>query len=322
MLSVMMTPFSSRVLALVLGILPLMSSGLCAVEPVVSYIVTEHYTGKILGQKEAERKLPVGSLTKVASACVVLDWAKATKTNLNQQISVPPGALAIGGPNGLDLQAGDRMTLRDALYSALMSSDNIAAESLAYHVGIDLLRRRGKQGHPIEEFVREMNALAGKLKMDRTSFVNPHGLDHGLRKPPHSTAADMARLARYAMDRNDFTFYVSQKSRKISVERYGEKRSFSLKNTNRLVGQNRIDGVKTGQTAASGPCLILSATRPNRVTKTPDGNSLVEKQRLTVVVLGAHDRFRSAKQLLDWGWREYDGWNAAGRPLADANGSL
>ena len=317
-----MTPLRKNHL-LTLGLLALLSGPLAhAVEPANAYIVVDHYSGKIFAQKNADEKLPVASLTKIATACVVVDWAQATGTNLAQLMAVPPQATALGGPNPLKLQSGDQLTLRDGLYSALMASDNVVAESLAYHVGNDLMRRRGKGGDPIGEFVREMNALAGKLGMLKTKFSNAHGLDYGLRKPPYSTAKDLCRLTKYAMDKSDFRFYVSQKSRKISVTRGGQRRSFGLKNTNELVGKSRIDGVKTGQTSSSGPCLIVSATRPNRVFKRADGSSQVQPLRLNAVVLGAQDRFRSGKQLIDWGWRESDGWNAAGRPMSDRNGSL
>lgn len=290
--------------------------------PVASYMVVDHHSGKIFAQKEANRKLPVASLTKVATGCVVLDWASATQTQLTQRLSVPPHAVRLGGANPLKLQVGDQLALRDAIYSALMASDNVAAEALAYHVGIDLLRRRGKQGDPTLEFVREMNALAGKLGMRQTKFVNAHGLDHGLRKPPYSTAADMARLARYAMGRDGFSFYVAQKERTISITRQGKAQKFKIKNTNSLVKKHGIDGVKTGQTTAAGPCVILSAKKSALTTKLPNGQTQVQPRRLTVVVLNAADRFSTGKQLLDWGWREHEGWNAAGRPMQDANGAL
>lgn len=312
--------FKTPILAL--SLFALFTAWCGAVEPVNSYVVFDHYTGKILTQKNADQKVPVASLTKVATGCVVLDWAKATRTNLGQFMAVPPHAPAVGGANPLGLQNGDQLSVRDGLYAALMSSDNVAAETLAYHVGIDLLRRRGKRGDPMSEFVRELNALAGKLRMDKTRFANAHGLDHAARRKPYSTARDMGKLSRYAMDKSDFRFYVAQKSRKVSVTRAGQRRSFGLKNTNSLVGQSRIDGVKTGQTTTSGPCLIVSATKSNQVTKLPSGQSRVQKRRVTAVVLAAQDRFRSGKQLLDWGWRERDGWNRAGQPMNDSNGAL
>ena len=312
----MKSPLSSLLL------LGLVHPLLHAVEPAASYIVVDHYTGKILAQKNATVKQPIGSITKVATACVVFDWAKAVKVDFSQVVTVPPQAIALGGANPLKLQQGDQLTLRDGLYSALLASDNVSAESLAYHVGAHLLRKRGKAGDPTQEFVQEMNALAAKLGMQSTKFLNPHGLDHRYREPPYSTAADLCRLAKYAMSKADFRFYVSQKARKVSVTRIEQRLSFGLKNTNELVGESGVDGVKTGQTSASGPCLIASATRPNRVTQLSDGTREIQKRRLTAVVLGARDRFRSGRELLTWGWRQYEGWNEAGRPMADADGAL
>ena len=95
-------------------------------------------------------------------------------------------------------------------------------------------------------FVAQMNALAKQLKMERTRFVNPHGIDWKVKPLPYSTAEDMARLTRYAMNKPSFRFYVSQKERQISFNRQGQQLSYMLRNTNELLGQNGIDGVKTG----------------------------------------------------------------------------
>ncbi len=293
-----------------------------AVEPVVSYMVVDHYSGKILAHKNADQKLPVASLTKIATACVVLDWAQVTKVDLSQRMTVPQSAAALGGATAVGMQPGDVLTLRDGLYASLMASDNVAAESLAMHVGVDMLRRRNKQGHPMNEFVTELKALSGKLGMRSTEFVNAHGLDFGLKKKPFSTASDLCRMSKYAMEKAGFRFYVSQKSRKISVNRFGNSRSFKLTNTNQLLGKSRIDGVKTGQTQASGPCLVVSSKRPNRVTKFPDGGSQIQKRRVTAVILGAQDRFRTGRELIDYGWKQFDAWDAAGRPRQDLRGFL
>ena len=88
-----------------------------------------------------------------------------------------------------------------------------------------------------------------------------------------------------------------------------------LRNTNELLGVDQIDGVKTGTTRKAGQCIIVSAARP------PESHQQGEKfmiipRRLTVVVLGAADRFGSARALLASGWQRYDEWAAAGRPSA------
>ncbi len=84
-------------------------------------------------------------------------------------------------------------------------------------------------------------------------------MDANAKPVPYSTAADMARLTRYAMYKAGFRFYVSQKERQISLNRGGKTQSYMLRNTNELLGTNGVDGVKTGRTARAGDCLILSA---------------------------------------------------------------
>jgi len=136
-------------------------------------------------------------------------------------------------------------------YAALVQSDNIAAYTLAYHVGSKLESlapgETGSKYTPVDAFVAQMNALAKQLKMDRTRFVNPHGVDYKVKPLPYSTAEDMARLTRYAMNKASFRFYVSQKERQISFDRGGRRLNYVLRNTNDLLGKMGIDGVKTGR---------------------------------------------------------------------------
>ena len=102
-----------------------------------------------------------------------------------------------------------------------------------------------------------MNALAKTLRMERTHFVNPHGIETTARSLPYSTASDMVRLTRYAVSKAAFRFYVSQKERQISFNRGDKKLGYMLRNTNELLGRDGVDGVKTGRTTRAGDCLIL-----------------------------------------------------------------
>ena len=230
-------------------------------------------------------------------------------------LSIPPEALVGTGENNIGFQAGDMITLRDLLYTALVQSDNIAAYTLAFHVGTILPEALGvppvAKGGPVAFFVGQMNALAKQLKMERTRFLNPHGIDDKV--SPFSTALDLARLTRYAMNKPAFRFYVSQHERQISFTSGGKKRGYMLRNTNELLGQNGVDGVKTGRTAKAGDCLILSSHRESEIRK--EGNmTYVTPRHLIVVVLGSNDRFGEGAGLLARGWQLYDQWAAAGRP--------
>lgn len=280
-------------------------------------IVVDATTKKILMASNAAKKRPVASLTKIATACVVLDWAERTGADLGQRAVVPPSAARLS-PNPFNFAPGDTLTLRDALSCAMMGSDNIAAETLAWHVGADIQRRTGRGNSPYAAFIRQMNTLAASLGMTGTKFLNPHGLDSG-RDVPVSTAADMARLTLYAQKKPAFSFYTSQRERRITVYRGGSQREmFLLKNTNTSLGRAGIDGVKTGTTARAGQCLILSAPRKNIVIRHNAEQATIYPRRLVVVVLGSQNRFADGEALLAQGWARYDHWHAGGRVVGSA----
>jgi D-alanyl-D-alanine carboxypeptidase (penicillin-binding protein 5/6) len=288
------------------------------VRPVVgsTFVVIDSQTGHVLLEQDARKKHQVGSLTKIATAMVVLDWAEHKSGNLNQMVVISPNAFVGTGENNIGFQPGDAISLRDLLYAALVQSDNIAAFTLADYVGsqISSLVPADASGRVsgISVFVTQMNALAKQLNMERTLFVNPHGIDENVKPLPYSTAEDMARLTRYAMNRASFRFYVSQKERQISFQRGPRKMAYQLRNTNELLGTRGVDGVKTGRTARAGDCLILSANRESEIVK-EGAMTAVYPRHLLIVLLGSANRFGEGAALVDRGWQLYDQWAAAGR---------
>jgi D-alanyl-D-alanine carboxypeptidase (penicillin-binding protein 5/6) len=281
-----------------------------------AYVIADAQTGYILAEQQPRKKLQVGSLTKIATASVVLDWAERKSSELNEVVTIPQEAFAGTLENHIGFQPGDTITLRDLLYAALIQSDNIAAYTLAQHVGSQL----GSFLSPdiaskltaADAFVTQMNALATQLKMERTRFVNPHGIDYNVKPLPFSTAEDLARLTRYALNKASFRFYVSQKERQISFGRAGRKLNYVLRNTNELLGKMGIDGVKTGRTGRAGDCLILSSNREPEVV-TQGKVVTVYPRRLIIVLLGSTDRFGEGAGLVQRGWQLYDQWAASGR---------
>lgn len=280
---------------------------------IAAYAIGDQTTGYILESENAQKKLQVGSLTKIATAMVVIDAADAKRIDLGEEATVPTASQLSAASTGVGFRPGDRCTLRDLLYAALMQSDNLAAETLAYHVGSKLGATPENTG-PVTAFVAQMNALARRLGMRRTLFLNAHGLDTLERKLPYSTAEDILRLSTYAMSNSAFRFYVSQSERRITIiGGAGEQTGYLLRNTNELLGTQSIDGVKTGTTRKAGACLVISAARPPESRQ--DGEKVfITPRRLNVVVLGAPDRFKVAARLLSHGWELYDNWAAQGRP--------
>jgi D-alanyl-D-alanine carboxypeptidase (penicillin-binding protein 5/6) len=281
-----------------------------------SYLVLDTNSDYILHASNHTGRRPISSLTMVATAKVVLDWANGARVPMSTIVVVPPSAGFIGGPNPIGLQPGDRISLRNALSSTMMASDSRACETLAAFVGGDLLRRSGRGGDPVVEFVKQLNSLASRQAMKNTHFANAHGME-GPAGAGHSCASDLARLCLYAVKDPSFTFYTSQKNRQVSFERLGQQHTFSLINTNTLVGSLGIDGIKTGSSPAAGGCLIISADRPNTVLDLPNGNKYIKPHRLLVIVLGSGNRFGEAQGLLARGWQTYDRWLGAGSPPVD-----
>jgi D-alanyl-D-alanine carboxypeptidase (penicillin-binding protein 5/6) len=277
-------------------------------------IIVDAQTGFVLQESKSKDKRQIGSLAKIASAMVILDWAEHKGGDLNQFVVISPAAFVGTLENNIGFHPGDEIALRELLYAALVQSDNVAAYTLADYVGA---RIRGsaptdKKFSAVDVFVTQMNALAKQLKMEKTRFVNPHGVDQNVKPLPYSSAEDIARLTRYALNKASFRFYISQKEREISWRSDGKEQRYKLRNTNELLGTNGVDGVKTGSTARAGQCLVLSSARDSEVV--PDGNGVkIFPRRIIVVLLGSTSRFLEGAQLVGQGWQLYDQWAAGGR---------
>ncbi|MEM9080523.1 MAG: serine hydrolase [Verrucomicrobiota bacterium] len=276
-----------------------------------AYVVVEAHSGRVLGGFNARGSRSVASLTKVATAMVVFDWAEATGTSLNTLAVVPPEAAYLGGSNPMGMQPGDQIQLRDGLYSMLLGSDNVAAQTLATHVGTMLAQRRGRLGEPVKIFVGEMNSLARALGMTRTQFYNAHGMEL-TGQLGRSSAEDMARLGIHAMRNSGFAFYVKQRSRAIGYLRGGQRVAFRVQNTHPMLGQLGINGIKEGQTPEAGPCLMVSADQSALVERLPDGRSRVTPRRLIAVILKSPNREGRANELIQTGWGRYEALSVPG----------
>ena len=276
-----------------------------------SSIIIDNETAHILEEHGCDDRLPIASLTKVALAMILLDWTKLSNTSLDVVVEVPSRVLPQGPANPMGLQPGDRLTLRDLLYLSLLASDGEAAETIANTVGQKLPNLQHLD--PIDNFVSQMNALARELQMKHTLFLNVTGLDlPASQTQPYSSPADLARLVRYAYSKAGLIFYVSQKSREIHVERAGKSFGVKIQNTNKLLGVDRIDGVKTGHTQHAGDCIILTSEHDPEVKK--EGNTVyTAPRRIIVVLLGSTDRFNEGLALIRHGWSLYDAWAATGR---------
>ena len=202
-----------------------------------SAIVIDAQTGRVLYEKDADRKSLIASTTKIMTALVVCE-----QCNVLDRIKIPREAVGIEG-SSMYLKEGEVLTIQELLYGLMLHSGNDAAVALAIYCG-----------GTVEGFCQMMNDKARQLGMKNTHFENPNGLDH---ENHYSTARDLAVLAAYAMDNPIFAQTVSTKSVRV-----GER---ILSNHNKLLWRVQgADGVKTGYTKAAGRILVSSANRDGR----------------------------------------------------------
>jgi D-alanyl-D-alanine carboxypeptidase len=153
-------------------------------------------------------------------------------------------------PQGMSvaqLQAGDRIRVRDLLYGLLLPSGSDVAVVFAHAVA-----------GTTTNFVAMMNQKARFLGLNDTHYANPYGYSD----PAHYTsAADLTALARYAMRFSIFAQIVAQPSYVLHATLHNHLYN-TWDNTNGLLGTYMgANGVKTGSSDDAGYCMVFSATR-------------------------------------------------------------
>ncbi|MCY9835196.1 D-alanyl-D-alanine endopeptidase [Aeromonas media] len=241
-----------RAIALVCGLMGLLGSqaALAAPNPAKlqlksgSALVMDINTGKTLYQKNPAQVRPIASLTKLMTALVVLD----ARQNLNQTLTIDQNDRDNLKHTYSRVRMGTKVSRRDALHLALMSSENRMASALARHYP------GGRSA-----FIRAMNNKARQLGMRNSRFYDSTGLS----TRNVSTARDLARLIAAAYRQpliREFT-QDTNKEMRFSTPAY----SLMFNNTNPLVKNPDWDVrlSKTGYTDEAGRCLLMRA-KPDR----------------------------------------------------------
>jgi len=238
-------------------------------------LLMDQTTGTVLYELNADRQLPIASITKVMTLLLTFEAMHEGKVTKQDLVPVSEHAYNMGGSQ-IWLEPGEQFTLDEMLRAICISSANDAAVAVAEFVG---------GSEPV--FVQQMNARATQLGMANTNFRNACGLD----ATGHlSTARDVALLSRQIL--NSCPEVKEYTGVWMDSLRGGQTQ---LINTNKLLKRySGITGLKTGTTGGAGVCITASATR--------EGLSLI------AVVLGAPssaDRFDAATALLDYGFANY-----------------
>jgi serine-type D-Ala-D-Ala carboxypeptidase (penicillin-binding protein 5/6) len=204
-------------------------------------------TGQLLWSRGFNAERPIGSITKVMTALLVIQTGQ-----LNREIRIPKAVLSYVAKyqaESAGLHPGDIVTVQDLLEAMLLESGCDAAYVLATTFG---------PGMPA--FLAKMNAEASTLGMTHTHFTSPDGLPYPTEYSTYSTPHDLLLLGITAMRSPVFRAIVSQTFFHLPKGKHHH--SYWWDNTNGLIGNYPgADGIKTGYTDAARHCLLFEAVR-------------------------------------------------------------
>ncbi|ELB1135713.1 D-alanyl-D-alanine carboxypeptidase [Vibrio parahaemolyticus] len=256
------------------------------------YVLMDYHTGKVLVERDADKRLNPASLTKLMTAYVAGQEVNAGNISLDDQVVISRNAWAKNFPDSskMFIEVNTSVSLSDLYRGLVVQSGNDASVAIAEHVA-------GSEAG----FVSLMNSWASQLGLTNSSFTNPHGLDSdGLYSTPH----DIAKLGQAIIrDLPDiYPMYSETSFTYNGITQYNRNGLLRDRSMN-------VDGMKTGYTSGAGYSLATSATNGD--------------MRLIAVVMGAKSqsvRESESKQLLSYGFRFYDTLmpTAAGTDMANA----
>lgn len=236
-----------------------------------SYILLDVDSGKVIAEKNADKRLPPASLTKMMTLYIISSALKQGRIDLKDKVLISKKAWRIGGAR-MFVKVGQRVPVEELIKGIIVQSGNDATIALAEHIA-------GSEN----DFVTIMNQTASTLGMDATHFTDCTGMPHDNH---YTTARDMAKLGQALV--KDFPEYYHWYKQKWYTHN-----GIRQPNRNRLLWRNpNVDGIKTGHTKEAGFCLVSSAK--------------LGDMRLLSVVMGAPTdgaRADSSQALLNYGFR-------------------
>lgn len=235
-------------------------------------IVIDRNSGVVLYEKNPDKREYPASMTKMMTCILALENSK-------------PDRIVEVSANAADVECtrlypGYQLRMADILKQMMLISDNGCATAIGESLA---------EGD-INYFAELMNRKAQDLGMTNSHFVNANGMpDYN----HYSTARDIAKLANYAFNNQEFRKIVGTNTCNVYyIVPAGH--SEYCENTNELLTTYAgCIGGKTGWTSAARGCLTVAANR--------DGRELI------AVVMHSYDdetRFSEAAALLDYGFAQ------------------
>lgn len=205
-------------------------------------------TGQTLYAKNADKSLPLASITKIMTGLVTLEQIPE-----HASLVLRPEFLAEEGDSGLLVD--ERWDAKKLLDYTLVSSSNDGAAALA-SAAQSFFSARQSGGTIAKTFVDLMNDKAASLGLRSMHFNNPTGLDISMSEAGgYSSAEDLAKLLAYALKSRPELF---EATKSIRTTISSKDAAHFAQNTN--VAAPQIPGLiasKTGYTDLAGGNLAV-----------------------------------------------------------------
>jgi len=254
-------------------------------------IALDYDTGVVLYDKDADKRIPPASMSKIMTAYVVYSYLKDGRVKLDDTLPVSEKAWAKHKTNesNMFVPLGAQVKVEDLIRGMIIQSGNDACVVLA----------EGLAGST-DAFVDQMNQMAQKLGLKGSHFADVDGLPD---PEEYMTARDISTLARALIrDFPEYQHYDAEKEFTYNGIKQGNRNPLLYKD----IG---VDGMKTGHTEEAGYGITVTALRNGR--------------RIIEVLSGMKSmnaRSQESEKLLDWAYREWGNYKLvkAGDTLDEA----
>ena len=238
-------------------------------------VVIDADTGKVLFEKNKDKKTYPASMTKIMTTLIVFEKLSNGTLTLDDKFLVSERAWKEREGSSMFVEVDKEIRVEDLLRGIIVQSGNDACIVIAENIA-------GTE----EAFAKMMTDKAVAIGLKNTNFTNSTGMHN---PKNYSTVHDIAILSQHLI--NEFP-----KHYHLFSETEFEWSGIKQKNRNPLLYKNMgVDGLKTGHLSKSGYGLAASAIENNRriISVT---NGFASKQK----------RSQGSSRLLTWAFREFD----------------
>ena len=238
-------------------------------------VVIDATTGKVLFEKNKDKKTFPASMTKIMTTLIVFEKLSNGTLSLDDTFLVSERAWKEREGSSMFVEVDKNIRVEDLLRGIIVQSGNDACIVVAENIA-------GTE----ESFAKMMTQKAIDIGMANTNFTNSTGMHD---KNNFSTAYDLAILSKYLISNYPEYYH-------MFAETEFEWSNIKQKNRNPLLYKNMgVDGLKTGHLSISGYGLAASAIDGDRrVISVTNGFSSTQK------------RSQGSSRLITWSFREFE----------------